>query len=56
MKFHIFKASSPLESVAWDAAISHMPEVRRDIHFTSAYGRVQEKQGGKSNPSGVGTR
>jgi hypothetical protein len=32
----------------WDAVIDALPEYARDVHFTSAYGRVQETQGGKA--------
>ena len=48
MKFEILRASDKVESQMWDSIIEALPVQRRDIHFTSAYGRVQERLGCES--------
>jgi serine/alanine adding enzyme len=40
--FRVLRASDKSESLEWDALVARLPENVRDIHFTSAYGRVQE--------------
>ena len=42
MTFDVLRASDKAE---WDSVIEALPVHRRDIHFTSAYGRVQEYLG-----------
>ena len=44
----ILRANDKVEAHLWDALIDSLPPNRRDIHFTSSYGRVQEVLGGES--------
>lgn len=48
MQFDILRASNPTEAALWDSVVEGLPPNRRDIHFTSAYGRVQERLGGQA--------
>jgi len=48
MKFDVLSASAMLDADRWDRLVDALPPERRDIHFTSAYGRVQEKHGGEA--------
>lgn len=48
MQFTILRAANESEAKLWDVAISMLPIARRDVHFTSAYGRVQERGGGEA--------
>jgi hypothetical protein len=48
MSFKILHASDLAEAELWDGLIEKLPRRLRDMHFTSAYGRVQEKQGGEA--------
>lgn len=48
MPFQILNASNPVEAKLWDTLVDELPIERRDIHFTSAYARVQEKMGGRA--------
>lgn len=45
MEFSILRSSDPDDAEVWDDAVQKIPKDRRDIHFTSAYGRVQERLG-----------
>lgn len=40
--------SATTDGAEWDALVARLPEELQDIHFTSAYGRVQESAGGKA--------
>lgn len=48
MRFEILHASNADEALKWDTLFQQLPVERRDLHFTSAYARVQEHLGGKT--------